>query len=162
VAGTGFITEGFIRKGLSVIAVDQSEAMLDQMRKKFSDFAGIEYRQGEARRLPIADEVVDYVLANMYLHHVESSSEAIQEIVRILKPRGKVVLTDLDEHTFAFLKVEHHDRWMGFQREAVRQWLVEVGLREVAVGCAGENCCAQLSCGCDFSQVNIFIASGEK
>jgi len=33
-AGTGFITEGLIREGLHVIAVDQSEAMLAQMQKK--------------------------------------------------------------------------------------------------------------------------------
>jgi ubiquinone/menaquinone biosynthesis C-methylase UbiE len=34
-AGTGFITEGLIRKGLKVIAVDQSEMMLAEMKKKF-------------------------------------------------------------------------------------------------------------------------------
>ena len=31
-AGTGFITEGLLRRGLSVVAVDQSEAMLAKMR----------------------------------------------------------------------------------------------------------------------------------
>ena len=34
-AGTGFITEGLIRKGLKVIAVDQSEMILAEMKKKF-------------------------------------------------------------------------------------------------------------------------------
>ena len=33
-AGSGFITEGLIGKGLKVIAVDQSEAMLAEMRNK--------------------------------------------------------------------------------------------------------------------------------
>lgn len=32
-AGTGFITEALARHGLRVIAVDQSEAMLAEMRK---------------------------------------------------------------------------------------------------------------------------------
>lgn len=33
-AGSGFISEGLIHKGLKVIAVDQSEAMLAEMRKE--------------------------------------------------------------------------------------------------------------------------------
>jgi len=35
-AGTGFITEGLIHNGLKVIAVDHSEAMLEEMRKACS------------------------------------------------------------------------------------------------------------------------------
>lgn len=35
-AGTGFITEGLIHNGLKVIAVDHSEAVLEEMRKACS------------------------------------------------------------------------------------------------------------------------------
>ena len=34
-AGTGFISEGLIQAGLQVIAVDQSEAILKEMKRKF-------------------------------------------------------------------------------------------------------------------------------
>ncbi len=71
-AGSGFITEGLIRKGLEVIAVDQSESMLAEMRKKFANQKGVDYRVGESKHLPIPDGTVDYAFANMYLHHVES------------------------------------------------------------------------------------------
>jgi len=67
-----------------VIAVDQSEAMLTEMKKKFVSFDGIDYRVGEAKNLPIPDETVDYAFANMYLHHVESPLGAIKEMVRIV------------------------------------------------------------------------------
>jgi ubiquinone/menaquinone biosynthesis C-methylase UbiE len=122
-AGTGFVTEGLIRKGLQVIAVDQSDVMLKEMRKRFFDVEGIEYIEGESEKLPIPDESVDYVFANMYLHHVDSPLNAMKEMRRILKPGGKLVITDMDKHTFEFLKREHHDRWMGFEREDVRRWL---------------------------------------
>ncbi len=161
-AGTGFITEGLIAKGLQVIAVDQSQAMLEVMRKKFSKFGGFECRLGEAESLPIPDQSVDYVFANMYLHHVEFPTKAIGEMVRILKPGGKLVVTDLDEHNFQFLRVEHHDRWMGFKRGKVKQWFEEYGLRNVVVDCVGENCCAQSSCGCESASISIFVAYGEK
>jgi ubiquinone/menaquinone biosynthesis C-methylase UbiE len=161
-AGSGFITEGLIGKGLKVIAVDQSQAMLAEMRKKFSGAAGIEYRLGEAEKLPIPDEAVDYAFANMYIHHVESPLKAINEMVRILKPGGTLVITDMDEHEFKFLKEEQHDRWMGFKREDVRRWFEEAGLRNVEVDCLGESCCSKSSCGEEKASVSLFVASGEK
>lgn len=161
-AGSGFVTEALIRKGLKVIAVDQSEAMLAQMRNRFANLDGIDYRVGEAETLPIQDESVDYVFANMYLHHVDSPPRAIDEMARILKPGGKLVITDLDEHPFDFLRVEHHDRWMGFKREDVRRWFIEAGLRHVETDCVGENCCALSSSGAEYASVGIFVALGEK
>lgn len=161
-AGTGFITEGLIQRGLKVIAVDQSPAMLEEMKRKFAGSKNIEYRLGEDDGLPIPDEIVYYAFANMYLHHVESPQDAIKEMVRILKPGGKFVLTDLDEHQFEFLRREHHDRWMGFKREDVQRWLTQAGLKNVVVDSVGVNCCAQSSCGCESASISIFAASGEK
>lgn len=71
---------------MKVIAVDQSEAMLEEMKNKFNNFDGINYRVGESKNLPIPDETVDYVFANMYFHHVESPMIVIKEKMRILKP----------------------------------------------------------------------------
>lgn len=161
-AGTGFITEALVQKGVSVIAVDQSEAMLNAMKKKFSGVQGIDYRLGEAVDLPIPSENVDYAFANMYLHHVEIPLEAIKEMTRVLKPGGKLVLTDLDEHEYEFLRTEQYDRWMGFKREDVQKWMTEAGLKGVVVDCADEDCCAQSNCGCEDASISIFIASGQK
>jgi ubiquinone/menaquinone biosynthesis C-methylase UbiE len=161
-AGSGFITEGLIESGVRVIAVDQSEAMLSEMQSKFSDHPSVEYRQGRAEALPIEDETVDYVFANMYLHHVDSPPQAIGEMVRVLRPGGRLVITDLDEHTFEFLRTEQHDRWLGFKRDDVERWLVEAGLQGVGIDCLGEDCCAQSECGESFAAVSIFVAHGEK
>lgn len=161
-AGTGFMTEGLLRRGLQVIAVDPSQAMLAEIERKFAAAEGIECRLGEADRLPIPDETVDYVFANMVLHHVEKPPQAIKEMVRILKPGGRLVATDLDEHHFEFLQTEQHDRWLGFRREDVRRWFIEAGLTDVAVDCVGEDCCAQSSSGTEHASVSIFVAWGEK
>lgn len=101
-------------------------------------------------------------MANMYLHHVDDPLAAVKEMARILKPGGKLVLTDLDEHNFEFLKSEHHDRWMGFKREDVKQWFMTAGLKNVAIDCAGGNCCTVSGCGCGSASISIFIAYGEK
>ena len=160
--GSGFITEGLIRAGLHVIAVDQSEAMLAEMKRKFADIADIDYRYGEADQLPISDGSVDYAFANMYLHHVERPPIAIKEMARIFKPGGGLVITDLDNHTFEFLRDEHHDRWLGFDRQHIRQWFTEAGLRRVTIDCVGEHCCAQSNNESQSVSINIFVASGGK
>jgi ubiquinone/menaquinone biosynthesis C-methylase UbiE len=160
-AGTGFFTEGLVKKGLTVIAVDQSEAMLEVMRKKFTGMNGIEYRIGEAEKLPISDGSVDYAFANMYLHHVESPPIAIKEMVRILKPGGKIVITDMDEHDFEFLKEEQHDRWMGFKREDILKWFKEAGLKDIVVEDLGEQCCSESNTGKASASVSLFLAIGE-
>jgi ubiquinone/menaquinone biosynthesis C-methylase UbiE len=161
-SGSGFMTEGLIRQGLRVIAIDQSEAMLAEMRKKFAESDGIEYRIGEAETLPMADDCFDYVFANMYLHHVESPPVAIMEMVRILKPGGNLLITDMDEHTFEFLRTEQHDRWLGFKRADVERWFSEAGLGHVGTDCVGEDCCAQSSSGDEHANISIFVAFGEK
>lgn len=161
-AGTGFLTEGLLMRGVKVIAVDRSVEMLEQMQEKFKAHAGVSYRQGEAENLPLENGTVDYALANMFLHHVDTPLTAIKEMARIVKPGGKVVITDLDEHTHEFLRTEHHDQWMGFKRESIRQWLSEAGLANVRIDCFGQNCCAQSSDCQDEASISIFIAYGEK
>lgn len=161
-AGTGFVTEELVHNGLKVIAVDQSEAMLEEMKKKFGLSGSVEYRIGEFNNLPMQDESVDYVFANMFLHHVDVPQVAIEEMARILKPGGKVVITDMDEHEFEFLKQEQHDRWMGFEREDVVRWFKETGLRNVKVESVEEDCCADsVECG-ERASVSVFVAYGEK
>ena len=160
-AGSGFLTEGLLRRGLQVVAVDQSPEMLSEMKRKFGA-APVDYRLGVAEHLPLTEGEVDYALANMYLHHVESPGEAIREMARVLKPAGRLVITDADEHTFEFLRTEHHDRWLGFNREDIKRWFEEAGLKQVQVGSLEETCCVDSECGSEKASIGIFVASGEK
>ncbi len=161
-AGTGFITEELLKSGARVIAIDQAESMLRYMKEKFGNDATVEYRIGEAGQLPIETEAVDHAFANMYLHHVEHPPLAIKEMVRILKPGGKLVITDLDEHTFGFLVTEQHDRWMGFKREDVMRWFEEAGLKNVSVESASATCSSTSQSESVQANVSIFLAYGEK
>ncbi|MDW7650479.1 MAG: class I SAM-dependent methyltransferase [Bacillota bacterium] len=161
-AGTGFVTEGLAGKEVQIIAVDYSIEMLREMQKKLSASDFVEYRLGESESLPLEDDTVDYVMTNMYLHHVENPLAAVREMVRILKKDGRLILTDLDEHGFDFLRTEHNDTWMGFKRSDIAQWFKLAGLKNVQVDCISENCCAASDTYCDRAHVSIFIASGEK
>jgi SAM-dependent methyltransferase len=147
--------------GLKVIAVDPSPAMLEQMRRKFADLP-LDLRQGEAGNLPVESGCADYVFANMALHHMEDPPAGVANMAGLLKLGGRLIITDLDRHSFQFLRVEHHDRWMGFKRETVRRWFVEAGLKGVSVRGVGQNCCAASSCGSECASVGIWVAVGER
>jgi len=161
-AGTGFITEGLIKNNLKVIAIDQSEEMLSLLKDKFSYYKDLKCIQGIGENIPIEDNSVDYVFANMFLHHVENPIIVLKEIERILKSSGKLVITDLDEHNYEFLKTEQYDVWMGFDRKQIIQWFKDAGFKNVSVDCVGSNCCADSKLGCGKATISIFVAYGEK
>jgi len=165
-AGTGFLTEALLARGVNVIAVDQSPVMLDALRRKFPQAGDpcpgmLVCRTGEAEHLPIDDASVNFCLANMYLHHVDRPAVAIKEMARIIKPCGTVVITDLDTHQHTFLRDEHHDRWMGFDRQDLRAWFRDAGLTDVRVDDLGDKCRATSTGGSD-AAISIFIASGRR
>jgi ubiquinone/menaquinone biosynthesis C-methylase UbiE len=162
-AGTGFLTEELLSRDLRVVAVDQSSEMLDLMQRIFLHSNDIEYKQAQAdERIPLPDNSVDYAFANMYLHHVESPLEAIREMARITTFGGRVVITDLDAHTYEFLREKHHDRWMGFERDDITVWLKEAGLKEAGIDCIGEDCCDTSCDGTTTARISIFGAWGTK
>lgn len=158
--GTGFLAEGALAAGARVIGIDVSEGMLEQVRSRFSG-SHFEARAGDLVALPLATNEVNAVLANMVLHHAEDPPHAIREMVRVLKPGGKLVITDADEHQEEWLRIEQHDRWLGFKRTDIHTWFVEAGLVDVAVGDTGELCCPTAECG-KVAAITIFLAEGRK
>lgn len=158
--GTGFIAEAVLAAGARVIGIDSSEGMLMQVRSRFADKL-FEARAGDVESLPLGDEEVDAVLANMVLHHAEDPPRAICEMVRALKPGGMLVITDADEHNEEWLRTEQHDRWLGFRRDDITTWFTQAGLADVAVEDTHELCCPTANCGTK-AAITIFLARGRK
>lgn len=166
-AGTGFVTEALVARGLAVIALDANEAMLRQLQgKAFAAGAPgmppVDCRVCPDAGLPLPDGAVDHAFANMYLHHTENPGLALREMARIVRPGGQVIVTDLDRHEHEFLLREHHDRWPGFDRADVARWMEEAGLADVRVEDAQGRCCAASACGNAAASISIFLASGTR
>jgi ubiquinone/menaquinone biosynthesis C-methylase UbiE len=161
-AGTGFVTQELLRRQLRVIAIDQSEEMLNVLKQKFGSSGAVTCIQADAYTLPLESESVDYAMANMFLHHVENPRQAILEMTRILKPGGKLVVADLDRHDYEFLRKEQYDVWLGFERSDIREWFNEANLYNIKIEDLNEQCCCDSCESCSSAAINIFIASAEK
>ena len=80
---------------------------------------------------------------------------------RVLKPGGRLVITYADTHTYGWLRTEQHDRWLGFERAEIANWLGDGGLVDVMVIDTNELCCPTSECGTK-AEITIFLARGTK
>jgi ubiquinone/menaquinone biosynthesis C-methylase UbiE len=104
----------------------------------------------------------------MYLHHCADPLAAIQEMARLLRPGGRLVVTDMDAHPYAWLKDEMADIWQGFEREQLRLWFEAAGLVNIIVDCTGQSCCAesqnpsQVAPEARRAEISTFVAVGTR
>ena len=162
-AGTGFLVQGLAPRAGRVIAVDTSAEMLAVARRNLAAFDNVEYRlAAEGEPLPLVDGEVDAVLANMALHHRSDPAAAIRDMARALKPDGRLVITDMDEHGHGWLREEQGDVWLGFDRTQVRAWLEAAGLANVLVQDTAETCRCQSAGSGEPAAVSIFVASAAR
>ena len=157
-AGTGFLTEAAARKARRVIALDFSESMLGEGRSKLG--RNVEFRIGNVEHIPLPDGSVDSVIGNMILHHCPNPDLAVKEMVRVLAPGGRLVLSDLQEHNYESLRKEHADLWMGFKIDHVRTIMSNANVEDVSVESLS-NCCSETN---ESGQIRIpmFLAAGRK
>jgi ubiquinone/menaquinone biosynthesis C-methylase UbiE len=159
--GTGFVVEGLAPLVGRVYAFDESPEMVAVARRRLAAYDNVEIRQASGDRLPLSDGSLDAVFGNMVLHHTPDPAAAIAELVRVLRPGGRLVLTDLDAHDQAWMQEAMADRWLGFERDDVRAWYTAAGLADVAVECAAGQCCSTTPDGSDMV-LSIFVACGRK
>jgi ubiquinone/menaquinone biosynthesis C-methylase UbiE len=162
-AGTGFVTEGLAPLVKHIHVLDGSPHMLEVAKKNLAHFKNVEFYVADGLVLPLQEASLDAAFANMYLHHCPDPLSAIREIVRLLRPGGRLVITDMDTHTFEWLKTEMADLWLGFDRTQIRKWFEEAGLVNVVVDCTGQNCQSDCKSGTgEHADISIFVASGTK
>jgi phosphatidylethanolamine/phosphatidyl-N-methylethanolamine N-methyltransferase len=92
--GTGADLEQIPVNDLDVTAIDYSEEMLAQAKRKFPASTAIKFHQMDAQQLKLPDEEFNYVIASLILSVVPDSNKAFAEMARVTKPTGSIIIFD--------------------------------------------------------------------
>lgn len=93
-AGTGASAAPMAKAGALVTALDLSQGMIDEGRKRHPD---IEFVHGTAEELPFDDDTFDAVTISFGLRNVQQPRAALSEFHRVLKPGGRVVICEFSQ-----------------------------------------------------------------
>lgn len=91
--GPGQVAERAAARGASVVGVDVSPGVVDLARRLHP---GIEFRVGDAHRLPVDDAAFDAVVAGFLLPHLADHPRATAEMVRVLAAGGRLAMSTWD------------------------------------------------------------------
>ncbi|MBC3796818.1 class I SAM-dependent methyltransferase [Acetobacterium tundrae] len=91
--GNGNVLEKIkLKSDADLYGLDLSENMIESAKEKLG--ARVELKVGDAEQLPYDDNQFDIIVCNASFHHYPNPDQVLQEIHRVLKPNGTLVLGD--------------------------------------------------------------------
>jgi ubiquinone/menaquinone biosynthesis C-methylase UbiE len=95
--GTGRVSQQFSLMSGNLVVCDLSQKMLIKAQEK----GNLLPVRSHIERLPFPDKTFDRILVVDSFHHFCDQQEAISDMLRVLKPGGRMVIEEPDIHHFA-------------------------------------------------------------
>lgn len=97
--GTGLVARELAAAApCDIVAIDQSDAMLDGARARLAAFPELAGRvtlvQGEAEHLPFGDGEFDALTFTYLLRYVDDPRATMRELARVVKPGGRIGMVE--------------------------------------------------------------------
>jgi SAM-dependent methyltransferase len=95
--GTGLLARHLSRSAALAVVVDLTPEMLQAGARAARDAGerGVVFVEGDATKLPFADEQFDVVVCRFAVHHVDDVAAAGREMARVCRPGGTIAVIDL-------------------------------------------------------------------
>jgi ArsR family transcriptional regulator len=131
--GTGQVAAALAPFVKQVIAVDRSSDMLDAARRRVRDLPNVDVRRGELEALPIVDGALDAATLLLVLHHLPDPVEALGEAARVLRPGGRLLISDMLPHDREAYRQQMGHVWLGFGEDTLQKMLGSAGFDQVRI-----------------------------
>ena len=134
-AGEGLLSELLARRCKKVIAVDNSEKIVEfgAAKAKKNGLKNLEFRLGDLQNPPVDPASVDLVILSQALHHAEDPAAALVTAAKLLKPHGQILILDLLAHKFDKARELYGDRWLGFAESDLHRWMEAAGFKKIEI-----------------------------
>ena len=134
-SGEGLLSELLARRAKKVIAVDNSERIIEfgEAKAKKNGLKNLEFRLGDLESPPIEPNSVDLAVLSQALHHAEKPDVAIASAYKILRSGGQIMILDLLQHGFDKAHELYGDRWLGFPESDLHRWLEDAGFKKIEI-----------------------------
>ncbi|MDB6063417.1 MAG: ArsR family transcriptional regulator [Verrucomicrobiaceae bacterium] len=112
-----------------VLALDNAPAMLKQAQSfaRKQALTNIEFIEGDTGAPALRERAVDCAILNMVLHHVPSPAHLFEDLARVLRPAGSLLVTELCRHDQQWAEQACGDVWLGFEPDDLTQWAQAAG-----------------------------------
>lgn len=97
--GAGFVSRimaDIVTATGEVLLVDQSDERLQVARDYTAPFTHVSFVSGALEQIPLPADSVDYVFCRFVFEYLQNQEAVFAELVRILRPGGRLVVGDLD------------------------------------------------------------------
>jgi ArsR family transcriptional regulator len=131
--GTGLVSAALAPFVARIIAVDSSAEMLKAARGRLEAHENVDVHRGELESLPIDEARLDFATMMLVLHHLPDPARALNEVARVLKPGGRLVLVDMLPHDRENYRQQMGHVWLGFSEENTGRMLEEAGFDHVHI-----------------------------
>lgn len=128
--GGGHTANAFAQWVKKVIAVDITPEMLVAAEKfiKGNGHKNVEFKIGDAEKLPFPESVFDIVTCRIAPHHFPDVKKFVEEVHRVLKPNGQFLLDDnvvpeADDFDLFYNTIEKRRDYSHFRAWKKSEWL---------------------------------------
>jgi GT2 family glycosyltransferase/SAM-dependent methyltransferase len=108
-SGEGYGSAMLASKARSVRGVDISHDAVNHAAERYAALGNLQYLQGSAAAIPLADDSVDVVVSFETIEHLLEQDEMMAEIRRVLRPDGILVMSSPNKEVYSDQAGYHND-----------------------------------------------------
>jgi ubiquinone/menaquinone biosynthesis C-methylase UbiE len=91
--GLAYGTALMAESASSITGIDYDQETIDENRKRYHSVSNLLFNQGSIPPLPFEDHSFDVITAFQFIEHIHPRKEFIKECLRVLKPKGYLLVT---------------------------------------------------------------------